>query len=277
MVTKFISIRSVLDTLQDTIPTQFWNEMTMLEHCSRSMDMIGAKPQYEDNIWFAKVENHKTCLPKGLIQINQIAYRVDGCITDKDKDSINEILGIKPGQFMDNSNLWKLASFFSSDYYCKYWKPLRLSTNTFAKAIHVDNCPNLYVDCDQTYTVSPDGTMTTSFKDGIVCFSYTSVPVDCNGDFLIPDTEYYKDALRCYCMMRIWEYRMNMKEEGADKLFSYYQNQWSLMKGKAVSSIREPDLAELENIKNVWTRLIPKSRRFSGFFGNLASEERTKF
>lgn len=277
MVTKWISIRSVLDTLQDTIPSTFWNELQVLENCARAMDMIGAKVQYEDDIKFLRVENHKACLPKGLIQINQIAYKKNFSLTETDQTEINRCLGVDNEPYMQESTLWLHSTWFSSNYYYNNWQPLRLSTNTFAKSVHCDNSVNLTCKCDHTYTVSPDGTITTSFKDGYVSISYVRHPVDCNGEFLIPDTEYYKEALRTYCMMRLWEFRMNMKEEGAQGLYMMYRDLWSLMKAKATAEIREPDLAELENIKNVMVRLVPKTRRFAGFFGNLASEESLSF
>lgn len=277
MVTKWIPISSVLDSLQDTLASVHWSELTVLENCARAMDMIGAKVQYEDDVKFIKVTNHKACLPKGLIQINQIAHKRNFLLAEKDKERINELLGIDEGDFMDDSTLWLHATFFTSDYYYKQWQPMRLSTNTFAKAVHCDNCINLKCESEYTYTISPDGTITTSFKDGFICISYIRHPIDCNGEFLIPDSEYYKEALRTYCMMRIWEYRLNMKEEGAQGMYLMYRDLWSLMKSKAIADIREPDLAELENIKNVQIRLVPKTRRFSGFFGNLAKEESLSF
>lgn len=101
--------------------------------------------------------------------------------------------------------------------------------------------------------------------------------MDCDGNFLIPDSEYYKQALRAYIMMRIWEYRMNMKEEGADKLHMNYSNQWSLMKAKATAEVNLPSLDELENIRNIQTRLVPRYRRYFSFFGNLGKEENLNF
>lgn len=277
MITKWTPISSVLDTLQDTISPTFWNEMVMTEHCSRAMEMIGLAIQYEDDIKFVKIVNHKACLPKGLIQINQIAYKRNFQMTGFDQATISEMLGLDNEMYMQSSSLWNGTLWMNSDYYYNHWQPLHLSTNTFALSVHCDNSINISANCDYEYTVSPDGTITTNFKDGIICVSYKRYPLDCNGEFLIPDSEYYKEALRAYCMMRHWEYRMNMKEEGAQGLYMMYRDLWSLMKAKATTEIREPDLAELENIKNVQTRLIPKTRRFAGFFGNLAKEENTRF
>jgi hypothetical protein len=277
MVTKWISIKSVLDTLQDTISPDFWNEQIVIEHCARAMDMIGAVVQYEDDIKFIRVSNHKACLPKGLLQINQIAYKRNFSLDASDKENINRLLGIDNEIFMQGSSLWTGTIFFNSDYYYRQWLPLHLSTNTFALSVHCDNSVNIGCKCDYEYTVSPDGTITTSFKDGIICISYKRYPLDCDGELLIPDSEYYKEALRAYTMMRIWEFRMNMKEEGAERLYMMYRDLWSLMKGKAVGDIRDPDLGEMENIKNIQIALIPKTRRFAGFFGNLNKEENLRF
>lgn len=274
MVTKWVPLQSVLDTVQDTLPGNFWNENIVLEHASRAMEMINVRSQYQDDIKHVQVVNHKAKLPKGLLQINQIAYKTNFCLTTEDRAAIEEALGTNNEPYMTGSTLWLHSTWLESPYYKTYWKPLRLSTNTFALAVHCENCVNIGAECGENYTVTPDGTITTSFKEGYLCISYTRYPMDCDDNFLIPDNEYYKEAIRTYIMMRIWEFRMNLKEEGADRLYLMYRDQWSLMKAKAIASIEMPTIDEMENIRNIHNRLVPRFRRYYGFFGNLASEEK---
>lgn len=275
MVTKWIPIQSVLEGLP--ISSELWTERDVLEDAARAMEMIGLVAQYQSDVKLLKVTNHKTLLPKGLVMINQIAFKTDFTINSNDEFDIKKALGIDNEPYMQNSTLWLHTTWIQSPHYQNKWKPLRLSTNTFALAVHQDNCINIVAKCDESYTVTPDGVITTSFKDGYIAISYLRYPMDCDGNFLIPDSEYYKQALRAYIMMRIWEYRMNMKEEGADKLYMNYSNQWSLMKAKATAEINLPSLDELENIRNVQTRLVPRYRRYFSFFGNLGKEENLNF
>jgi len=279
MVAKWIPLQSVLDTLGDTISGEFWSERTVLEHAARAMEMIGARVQYQTDVKVLQVSNHKALLPKGLVQINQIAYKFNGSLTAEDEFDIKKALGIDNEPYMQNSTLWMHSTWLQSPWNRdeNKWKPLRLSTNTFALAIHQDNCVNFTAKCEHSYTVSTDGTITTSFKDGYIYISYLRYPMDCDGNFLIPDHEYYKEALRCYIMMRLWEYRMNMKEEGAGQLYLQYRDQWGLIKAKATAVINAPDLDEMENIRNIYNRIVPKYRQYYSFFGNLGKEESFNF
>lgn len=272
MITKWTSIKSVLLTLQGMIPADMYNEVLLIEDCARAMDMIGAIIQYKPNVVFKHVENYSTTLPKGLIQINQIAYKKNFILTEANAQAIRDTLGIDNEQYMEDSDLPNLA-WLGSNEFRSAWQPLTLNTNTFALSVHCDDCPNIGANCQYSYTVTPDGEITTTFKEGYICISYLSYPLDCDGNFMIPDDEDYKEALRSYCLMRNWEMRWNMKEEGADARYSKYQQLWGLFKAKATASIRMPDVAEAQNLLEITSRLIPKARRFYSFFGNLNSPE----
>lgn len=272
MVYNWISIKSVLAEVASTMSPDLWREADAIEWSSIAMDKIGAVPQYEHAIHFDRVENHKTCLPKGLVQIHMIAYKVNASLTEEDLEEIERQLGIDNEVNMESSSL-AIQAYLNSTNFNSDWKPLRLSTNAFALSVHCDNCANIDNSCNETYTISPNGILTTSFLAGYICVSYYRTPTDSEGNFLIPDNAEYKDALRKYVMMRIWEKRMNMKEEGAPERYKQYAAEWSLAKMRATADIRSPDVNEMENLKNIHIKLIPKTRRYAGFFGNLGSEE----
>lgn len=269
---NFVSIKSVLSSLEDTMASVHWDEGSILENAYTAVAKIGIYQQYEEDVYFTLVEDHKACLPVGIVQINQIAYKKDLTLPKDEIEEYERILGIDNEEYMQNSSL-AVQAFLNSKKYGDNWGIMRLATNKFANAVHCKDCVNFYATCNEEYSVHPDGTITTSFKEGYLCIAYLRMPVDEDGYIMIPDNEEYKDAIRIYLLARIWESRMNAKEEGAMGMHQYYLRRWSTAKAKAMADVRMPDLAEMENLKNVAVRLLPKFNRFAGGFGNLNSQE----
>jgi len=276
MVTKWTNIKSVLFELERFTPKDIYNEQRSIEDCMRAVDLIGAVPTYQQAVKFIKVENYKACIPLDCLQIIQVAHKNTWDIAEDDLDTIREMLGFDNDPTEDDSTL-PLQVLMSSMRFQNMWTPLKLSTNTFALSVHCDNCVNFNSTCSYEYTVSPDGSMTFNFQTGYICIAYYCYPKDCHGNFLIPDIEDYKEALKNYCLMVLWELRWNMKEEGASERYMKYQQLWGLFKAKAIASVRMPDIGEAENLKNINNKLIPNTRRFNNFFSSMNQEENTDF
>ncbi len=272
MITKWIDIKSVLFEVERFIPKDIYSEQRLINDCMRAVDMIGAVPTYEQKTKFIKVENYKTCVPQDCLQIVQVAYKANFCLSDEDLCQIKEMMGYDDESLLENSTL-PLQVWTSSQFYQQAWSPLMLATGSFALSVHSDNCININHSCQYEYSVSPDGTMTFNFKTGFICISYWAYPTDCHGNPLIPDIEDYKEALRNYCLMTSWEYRWNLKEEGAEQRYIKYQQLWGLFKAKATASLRMPDVTQAQGMQNILSSLIPRNRRFYTFFNNLTNQE----
>ncbi len=268
---QFISIKSVLDDVVRFIPPDSFNEMEIIEDCSKAMDKIGYILQYEPAIAFVPIKQYKGCLPKGLVQLNQIAYKTNFAITQDDIVSIRELTSLDVNNYPSDG---LPLALLQSSWYRSHWQPLRLSTNTFALSVLCEDCGLLSCPtCEYEDTILPDGHIVTNFPEGYVCVSYMKYPTDCDGEFLIPDNENYKEALKNFALMRQWEIRWNMKEEGSERLYMKYQAQWGLFKAKATADMRIT-LDSLENVKNIRNRLIVRENSFNRFFGNLNSSEK---
>lgn len=272
MITKWIDIKSVLFELERFIPKDIYSEQRLINDCMRAVDMIGAVPTYEQKVKFIKVDNFKACIPNDCLQIIQIAHKNNFTLDDEDLQDIKEMMGFDNVPLLENSTL-PLQVWMSSRFYQMRWTPLRLSTSSFAMSVHVDNCKNIGYNCNYEYSVSPDGSMTFNFKTGFICISYWAYPTDCNNNPLIPDVEDYKEALKNYCLMTSWEYRWNLKEEGAEQRYLKYQQLWGLYKAKATASLRMPDVTQAQGMQNILSSLIPRNRRFYNFFNGLTNQE----
>ena len=262
----YTSIRTVLNDLNEKIPAEFWDENEILERCSKAMEKIGTYVSLEKKVAYLTVIDHVGYLPKGLVNIEQIAYKRSNIITDLDRASLSELVGIENESYYDG--------FFVSPYYYNNFRPLRLATSGFSHGRDCEDCNNVESQGEQEYVVRPNGTIMTSFKDGHVCIAYDRYPIDEEGDFLIPDKESVKQAITNYCLAHIFEKRMIMMEQGAQGLFEWYFRKAEVDMTKAKAEMMMPGVDVYENLRQM-QRLIPVNRRYYSFFGNLATPEYT--
>lgn len=106
-----------------------------------------------------------------------------------------------------------------------------------------------------------------------ICIIYIGVPVDDDGYPLIPDNVYYMEAMAKYVtyMMDYGDWR---KGNIPDKVFQKSENDWLFYVNSARGAANMPSLHQLENLKNMWVRLIPKQNEYNGFFKNNSNQER---
>jgi len=264
MVHKWITINTVLSDLAMTIPSQHWNESYAKEWAFQAVRKIGCVEQYDRDIDLIQITNYKGELPEDYYRLQLLAYKLDiDELTSADLADIREELNHDNDLYYTGFN--GTSAFFSQ------YKPLRLATSPFAISVHCSDCVNLYSISEHTYTVHPNGTITTSFQNGSVCVSYLKYARDCD-TFLIPDDQDYIDALRSYIMMRLWEFRMNTKEEGSANLFAYYAGKWATMRKAVVGKLKLPSIDELENLRQQRNRLVTKERDYYRGFSQRPEE-----
>ena len=200
---KYTSIKSVLYDLSEVIPKRYWDETKFHEWAVKASMRINSHRMLEEAVDLFSVENHTGSLPVDLKYIIQCAVKVNA--TQSEIDELQSIMNLQDDGWnisydhMDNPTglpMKSLDAFFG--HIQKTWLPMRLSSTPFFKSILCD--PSLYptksekalsrwidTPCENEYTVNPDMTITTNFKEGIVMVSYLRVPRSEDGDFLIPD------------------------------------------------------------------------------------------
>ena len=266
--TNFVPISTVLDQVSSTIPAEYWNEAEAIEWAAIAMGKIRAFVPQEVAVVYRHVQDHKTYVPKGLRKIYQIAYRLEEPeLTDEDVVNLQEDLHVSERYVFNllNAN-WMSTGFFNG------YRPLRLSPSPFANAITCENCGVLNAQTEHNFTVSPNGCITTSFREGWICIAYTRYPKNSDGEFLVPQDEDYLDAMRAYIMYRHWEQRWNTKEEGSDARLQFYMQKWNHMQKKAKGNMNLPGIDDLENMRQTRNRLLPKETHYYNFFGMMSQQ-----
>lgn len=265
----FISIKSAIPDVFSTLDPAFASVGDILEWSSKAMAQMNVYEFYEEKIAIRQVINYESYLPCGLLQVNQILYKSDFTFTEEDGSNCN-----------CSNDVYKAFEdkyLLDSEYCRKNWFPLRASTNNFLLTVVCANSENLTTNCEHEFTILPSGKIVTSFKQGWIMISYLSAVLDDDGNFMIPDDQELIEALRLYCMARIWERRWNMKEDGSEGRFQYYITKWGLFKNMVRGKFKLPTAEQRQNIIDYSTSLLPKKDRYYSYFGTLGVPDHTFF
>ena len=157
-------------------------------------------------------------------------------------------------------------------------RPVYWATNTNANNYQCEECfIPVCVDNDrQTTFYLNDSYVVTSLNEeetSHICIVYLGIPVDENNYPLVPDDVYYRKAIAAYITNRI-DYQEWRKGKVADKVYQQSEKDWLFYVNSAKGSANMPNVAQLENLKNIWTRLAPLRNEYSRGFKNIASREK---
>jgi len=262
---KWIPLNYVLSDLIVTMSKDNWSEDDAIEWAIRAMRKLRIPAQYEKAMAVIPIADYTGEMPSDYELVELVAY--------KDEPTLEEELAkIKIDLGHDNDLYY--TGFFQDMYFVSQYKPLRLAQSPFAISVHCDTCQNLVSQAEHEYLIYPNGIIKTSFFTGTICMAYRRYAKDKDGSYLVPDDEDYLDALRVYIMMRIWEYRANMKEQGAGELFMYYSRRWSFKRKAVNGKLRTfKTLDEWENWRQQSNRLIRKERDYYSGFSNRPEED----
>lgn len=152
-------------------------------------------------------------------------------------------------------------------------KSLSWSTKSAANNYQCEDCNRIPTCCtDYNFYIS-DGYIHTSLPEGDLCIVYLSIPVDEEGYPLVPDNVYFDKALKAYCtyMLDRIQFRRGLIP---DKVYQESKVDWLFYVNSARGSANMPDSAQMERLKRIWVRLIPKQGEYANGFRNIESAER---
>jgi len=146
------------------------------------------------------------------------------------------------------------------------FKPMRYASDIFHR--YCSKMPNCN-GCELTYTVNDD-CMFPSFENGLFLLAYESLPVDENGYPMIPDEQSVINALAYHILTRIAAQKWARQEipEGI-----YRDLERNSLWYKAKAQTRVPTYDEMETLKNIHIRMIPKVNMHSDGFNAIGSQE----
>lgn len=265
-LSNYTALSSVLPRLYSTIQNRDVPQSTLIEWMAGAYKTFPIASKYQDSICFLKIENNQAYLPKGIMSINQIAYKTDFDFSEMDKQTIIDYVKTDNESFIND--------LITSPWYRRHWHPLRATQSTFSNAIGTPCALDSTVQCNHTYSIRYPGVIETSFKCGYVAISYKRYITDEDGIFLIPDEpEELKTALYHYCMYMYWESRIATDTQLATRERDHHYKLFNFFKQKTVGILNMPSIDELENIKNVRDRLVPRGYFYNNFFTQMTNRE----
>lgn len=262
MITNYTSIQSILYNLSLVIDERYWNETAVLEWATHALRSLRIEKALQQKVCQLTVTDHKATLPADLVYLIQVAYYRYGCPNNDCPDLYRELA------LPENSELpYALIELKSTD-----WEAMRMTSNPYHGSICLDKSLVSCRDCKHEFGVAPSMVLTTTLPMGLIMVSYLAWPVDDDGYALIPDDETVKEALFHYVLYRYWLSKYTMKEEGSEQRMNFHLTMWDTLSKKALN-LNLPDVSTIENLKNVWNRLVPRDNRFDQLFTTIASRE----
>ncbi len=237
MIHKYTNIKTVIGKIyRDLGATDEINEYDAIEWIAEALEKIGAYAQYEEISEYLEVDNGIVQLPLNFHRLKDISYN-------------------------NNSMSWASKS---------------LANNYDCPDCQIPNCCTEYTFyINDGYLVTNIVNTSTTGDLPKVCIVYLGIPVDDEGYPLIPDDVYYMEALASYVTYRL-DYQRWRKGSVPDKVYQAAELNWLYYVKAAKGAANMPSAAQLENIKNVWNRLIPKQNAYNGLFKGLSKQEQRK-
>tara|TARA_R100000406_G_C3111150_1_gene124414 strand:+ start:1360 stop:2280 length:921 start_codon:yes stop_codon:yes gene_type:complete len=296
---KLTSIERVIaGVYRDLKPVVELSENDLIEWAGEALEQIGAYTQLEEKVVSLDVDGYKAILPSGIHKVIQVAYKytegspsttpmlttASPCTTCSDNGCDPECptcadVCETSAQLIQNAELflqyYKPNSFRATGYYYDHYKPLRLASGPFAIPHTSDckDCTGISANCDQEYSLDWPY-IKTSFQKGYICVAYVGQALDERGFPLIPDEVSYVEAIKRYIIYKL-KYSEFLQGQTPAQVYAKLEDDWHWYCSQARSKATMPDtIDKLQNLRDQHIRLIPKVRRYQGFFGNLHTVEK---
>ena len=183
-------------------------------------------------------------------------------------EEINAVLQLTDGKVELPCNFDKLV-YISCDS-----KPLAWSSNSNLHQYGCDDC-KIPTNISKNYFYISNNMIITDIKDTEpvteICITYLGTPVDEEGYPMIPDDVYFSEACASYVTYKL-DYREWRKGNTPDKVMQKSEVDYLFYVKSAKGAANMPNAAQLENIKNIIVRLIPKQNSYNGFFQNISKQ-----
>jgi len=274
---NWVSIKSVIPFVFDSIDESIVDEGILYEWCYNAWDKIETHNFTIPATAFLLIKGYKAKLPCNLQKLEMVMYKTN--LTESVEDLKNcQLTGIETDLNWYTNN--KYLSVYKG-LATRNWKVIKKPTGKFE--LTFDSCSEDIINfensfnhrCEQNYNLLPgsgSGFIQTTFKEGVIAIAYRA-KLMLGDDYLIPDDTDVKEAIKSYCMMRLWEARWNSKEEGSSERFNHYSLEWALKRAIVKGKYKMPDSEELEQIRIQQTKMIQTTGQFDSHFANLASPE----
>ncbi len=290
------------------------SESDIVEWVGEALGFMRTPGIHEEAVAFIEVRNHRCDMPEGMKVILQVAR--NNSWTDQTASSNglspqvviealacehpcpdNGLLVDPDTGIPDDSGIFYYRPYFDlkyeyqgwcgNTYYRENYTPVRLSNQTFFRTLVAQETSDQIQDVYRSNTSDeytsiggcPSNCLLFSFESGSVAVSYVRSKVDeATGYPLIPDDISFISACTYYIKWKMAERNRWNGVEGANLEVQDAEKNWKHYIRQAINRSKMPStIDEYQDIMEQSLHLIPRTRNYYGFFGNLGREENRRF
>lgn len=186
---------------------------------------------------------------------------------------VSNCLDIVNGKACLPNGFYKLVDIMHNN------KPMHWATNTMIHNYQCDGCSIPTCCTDHSFYINDNYIITDIPANEVqkLCIVYLGMPVDSDGYPMIPDDVYFSEACAKYSTYML-DYQDWRKGQLPDKVLQKSEQDWLFYVNSARGAANLPNAAQLERLKNIWVRMIPKQNMYNKFFaGNSDQEKRIRY
>jgi len=305
---QYVTVDTILSKYLRDFKGVDLNEDEAIEWIGEALGFMQMSSASEEGIAFLEVKNYQAALPNGLHYIIQIAKNnawtptttdnctpevlvedlvmenaCDTCSTGWTKDLVAVDCN---GELIGDQEIAYYRPYFDLQYEYLGWihskafrskfTPVRLANHTFFNSLvcQTEDNAGLYSEGSDEYTIVGDQ-LRFSFKEGYVALAYLRQRVDQETGYpMVPDDESAKAAITYYLGWKSKEREAWNHREGAMQIAQVAEARWLKYVKQFKNKAKMPwGTDEYEDLMEQSNYLLPRNKRYYGFFGKLGKAE----
>ena len=174
---------------------------------------------------------------------------------------------------------YEYNQWIGSGYFREKYTPVRLANHTFlGSLVAEETSTGLYNSSSDEYTIAggfPNMNLRFSFKEGQIALAYLRTVIDPETQYpVIPDDIKFITAITYYIKWKMAERLRWSGREGFQLEAQDAEQKWNKYVRQAINSVKMPQgVDQYQNMMEQSLYLIPRHRKYYGYFGKLGREE----
>lgn len=315
--TQYTSMDTIFSKFHRDLRGTDITESDLVEWAAEALGFMNIVEIQEEAVAFIEVENHTAELPCGFQAVIQVARNNDWNPYDKESTGTctNDLLELEPeentidpleynplspnvfvdclGQIIGDHEPVYYRPYFdlkyeyelwtSSTYYRKKYSPVRLANHSFFNSLVAkESDKDLYNNITDEYTIAggyPNMNLRLSFMEGQIALAYMRAVRDANTGYpVIPDQSEFISAITYYIKWKMAERLRWSGREGFHLEAQDAERNWTKYMRMGINKMKMPQgVDQYQNIMEQSLYLLPRHRKYYGYFGKLGREEDRKY
>jgi len=259
--TAMIPLESVLKDVYLVAENHQIDEDLINEFAVRALEHIAVYKTYDFAVCILKVENNQAMFPRGMLGVEHLLYMAETVNQRQRRFILDEtIMNIKEVNWnvieYDVRYDAKLTNFvgIGSTLIHQGWQYLPLSDRNANRSIICNPELMLNDSCgDWWYPDIAKGRFITSFESGYIAVTYFRYPQNEEGQYMILDKPFIKDAIFNYVMSMLYMKFWLQGEKDAQQKHDYFNRKWGILANAAIAEASKLSFDEVINLDKINT------------------------